>query len=155
MLVAMAAVRVDRARARFRTVSRWLCIPICLLIVFSSAIRFVPSLFQPGGPRFAAGASTAMRLATLLGHERLAWGYASWWNAGATTILSGTKSRVSPLVFDRGRMAMFPVMRQSEWYADSSWKGETFLALSLAEQRYQPNGDRRHAWRAFAYRDLE
>lgn len=133
ILIVLATIRLARSTGWRRMVLNWACLPLCILLLMVSAVRFVPAFSRPGGSLLATGTSMQMRLAKMLADEGLHWGYATWWNAGATTVLSGGGSRVNPIVLDNGRLSPYPVMRQSKWYSPSAWNGETFLALSHGE----------------------
>lgn len=133
ILIVLAATRIARSTGWRRQLLKWLCLPICAFFLAVSAVRFVPGLSNATGSILSINSSPQMRLAKLLVDEGLEWGYATWWNAGATTVLSEGKARVSPVAFSAGRLAPYPAMRQSNWYSPEAWGGETFVILSRGE----------------------
>lgn len=133
ILLGLAAFRLAATSGRWRrfvpgavVVASVLIVPICLL-------RFVPSISNPALGLLETSASTQMKLADVLIRENLRWGYATWWNAGATTIHSEMKARVNPVGLSGPSVAAFPVMTQRRWYDPKQWVGESFLALSRSE----------------------
>jgi hypothetical protein len=133
VLIVLAAIRVARSTGWRRQILKWMCLPLSALFLTICVNRFVPAFPGNTGPDFPIGSSAQMRLAKVLMDQGLKWGYATWWNAGATTVLSDGRSRVSPVGLNNGWLTPYPVMRQNNWYSPEAWRGETFLALSHGE----------------------
>lgn len=61
-------------------------------------------------------------------------GYATYWNAGALTVLSGGDVRVAPLVFNPGSLpAPFHHLSSESWYAPDRMSGRSFLLFDRDE----------------------
>ena len=133
ILVALAAIRVARSSAWRRRILGLVFIPFCLVLVSTSVVRFVPKVFGSAIPRFALNETSQMELARVLVKEGLEWGYATYWNAGVTTIFSEGKTRVNPIELTGRGIEPFPMVIHKEWYSPSTWVGETFLALASGE----------------------
>jgi hypothetical protein len=97
----------------------------CLLLLPVAAQRFLPRL--PLTP------SPSENLVEVLKDNGLRWGYATWWNAGRTTVLSNGFAHVNPVNLGNAGMAPFTNMVLKDWYRPSSWRGQTFLALTDGE----------------------
>lgn len=132
-LLAMAALRVASASGWWTKSAPVVAILMSLLLIAVASVRFVPAMTSPGMRLLQARESPPMRLAQLLMDENLHWGYATWWNAGVTTVLTESKVRVSPVFNSDSGLAPFTCMIQREWYQTEAWSGETFLALSQNE----------------------
>ena len=73
------------------------------------------------------------RLANFLEANNLRYGYATYWNAGALSILSGEHVRVRQIKIDNGLPMPFRQLASNQWYRASAWEGETFLLLTKDE----------------------
>ncbi|MEI7997018.1 MAG: hypothetical protein WCH01_19150 [Methylococcaceae bacterium] len=63
----------------------------------------------------------------------LRYGYATYWNAGALSVLSDEKVLVRQVVIDRGLPMPMRHLSSNRWYRPSAWQGETFLLLTEQE----------------------
>lgn len=133
LLLAMAALRLASASAWWVRIAPATAILMSIFLVAVAGARFVPAMTNPSMHFLQARTSSPMRLAQLLVDENLQWGYATWWNAGVTTVLSEAKVRVSPVFKSDSGMLPFTCMIQRDWYQSKTWNGETFLALSRSE----------------------
>jgi hypothetical protein len=133
ILLAMAAFRVAAYADWRRRIAPVAGIAASLLLVSVCAFRLVPGLSRPLPSLASAPASIFMELADLLVRERLKWGYAAWWDAEVSTVLSSGEARASPIYFEGGKLRPVPYMTQRQWYQPGSWKGETFLVLRREE----------------------
>lgn len=140
ILLVMAAVRIAAAPSRDGTAFSIVVVATGLLLALTSAQRFVFHANQPWNDFWRINPSASMQLADTLQREKLEWGYATWWNAGVTTVMSEGRARVSPVTLSKDAIRPFPFMVQKDWYAPSRWRGETFLALDAGE-RSQDNLD--------------
>ncbi len=133
ILLAMAAVRVAGASRRLYWLGNPLSIVFVVFMVLVCAVRFVPGFSQKNLQILEIRDSFVTRTSRLLEHEKLSWGYATYWNAGAITILSGEKVRVNPIIFSGKEMLVFPFMTQQSHYLPSDYSGETFFLLDTWE----------------------
>ncbi|MEO7936723.1 MAG: hypothetical protein ABIR27_10740 [Dokdonella sp.] len=133
MLLAVAAIRVSGAGQSWKKSAPLAGILTSFFLVAVSSVRFVPAVTNSNMRILETRSSYAIRLAELLAAEHLKWGYATWWNAGATTVLSGGATRVSPIYESGQDLLPFNYMTQRLWYEPASWVGETFLAFSRSE----------------------
>ncbi|MFZ1390299.1 MAG: hypothetical protein WAS23_01790 [Dokdonella sp.] len=133
ILLALATVHAAALPRRNGLVFPLVLAALSVVVALTSAQRFVFYAHQPWTEFWRVGSSNPMRLAATLEREGLKWGYATWWNAGATTVMSDGAVRVSPITLTNGELRPYPAMVQRAWYASESWHGETFLALDFAE----------------------
>ena len=104
------------------------------IILAVAALLFVPVAAQRFIPLVAKPASPGLALSEILRDEGLNWGYATWWNAGRTTVMSGGNVRVNPVnITGSGVISPFGNMISTRWYRPSTWVGTTFLALERGE----------------------
>jgi hypothetical protein len=130
IVVVLSAFRLsDLVRGHERPMGYALAL-LGVTLIDISAQRFLPmSTF--GTAQFWQLRQTPLtRLAQLLKREGLDWGYATWWNAGAITVLTDSSVRVTPVDLLESGVHQFGYMVLKEWYLPERWKGETFLALS-------------------------
>lgn len=129
ILAMLGAWRIDDALA---SVTRWgagALIAGCVLIAGGTVYRMIPF-----GPTFwTTRASPTMNLAQTLQREGLPWGYATWWNAGATTVLADSAVRVHPIALTPQLLHAYPAMVDRAWYRPDAYVGPTFLALAAAQ----------------------
>lgn len=137
LLLAMAAVRVSHASASWAKIAPAAGILMGIFLIAVSSVRYVPAATNPDMRFLQTRPSQPMRLAELLAVENLQWGYATWWNAGATTVFLNGKTRVSPVYLSDLGLTPFNYLIQRRWYQPESWSGETFLALSNSEASAQ------------------
>jgi len=133
ILIALAALRVADSPLRQQPAVAAGIIAASVLVVVTSAQRFVFHAGQPWSDFWRITPSATMKLGDTLRREGLEWGYATWWNAGATTVLSDGAVRVNPVTLSAGEIRPYSVMVQEAWYATQSRVGETFLALDASE----------------------
>lgn len=70
-----------------------------------------------------------LQLTEFLQQQGLRYGYASFWNAGKLSVLSGGQVRVRQVILDRGMPEPVRKLSSNRWYQPSYWQGETFLLL--------------------------
>lgn len=68
-------------------------------------------------------------LATLK-EKRLQYGYATYWNAGALSVLSNEQIKVRQIVAHNGLPMPMKHLSSDNWYRPSGWRGKSFLLLS-------------------------
>lgn len=76
--------------------------------------------------------NTRIALMEFLEKEGLRYGYASYWNAGALTLLSDGRLKVRQ-VHPEGLLAPNHLHSSNRWFRATEWSGETFLLLTQAE----------------------
>lgn len=129
VLLLLCAWRIERW---LQNASRWtmgLLAAGCVMVTASSVHRMIPF----GETFWTTGVSMPMHLNRILQREGLTRGYATWWNAGATTVLSEGAVVVHPLEMTLQFLRPFPTMVESSWYDPSAHRGKTFLALRSKE----------------------
>lgn len=65
----------------------------------------------------------------------LRYGYASYWNASALTVLSGQRVKIRPVEVHRKLPQPRRHLSSNHWYRDDAWKGPVFLLLTPEESR--------------------
>ncbi len=133
ILLALAAVRAAENPKGNGLAASLVLSGVGVIAALTSTQRFVFHGQQPLEEFWRIQPSATMLLADTLRRERLTWGYATWWNAGATTVLSDGSVRVNPVTLFLGGIRPFPMMVQKDWYVPQSHLGETFLALDASE----------------------
>ncbi|WP_090323363.1 hypothetical protein [Duganella sp. CF517] len=73
------------------------------------------------------------RLAGFLRAQGLRYGYATFWVAGKTSVLSSGAVRVRQVEFERGLPQPMRKLSSDRWYAPAAWRGPTFVALRDSE----------------------
>lgn len=63
----------------------------------------------------------------------LEYGYATFWQANAMTVLSGGRLKVRPISIQDGRPVPLRHLSSERWYRPDAWQGPSFLLLSNAE----------------------
>ncbi|WP_157201347.1 hypothetical protein [Massilia sp. Root418] len=63
----------------------------------------------------------------------LHYGYASFWNAGKLTVLSGHEVKVRQVVIEGGVPMPMRKLASNRWYQPAAWSGPTFLMLTQGE----------------------
>lgn len=72
-------------------------------------------------------------LASYLQANGLTYGYATYWNAGAVSVLSDEHVLVRQIVLDSALPMPMRFLSADRWYNADTWKGETFLLLTQDE----------------------
>lgn len=78
--------------------------------------------------------SPAQRLAAELERQGLEYGYATYWNAGSVTVLSGGDTHVRQINMVDGLPMPYRHLSSNHWYRPEAWQGRTFLALRDGER---------------------
>ncbi len=132
ILAMLGAWRIDDALGSVTRCGAGALIVACVLIAAGTVYRMIPF----GQTFWTTRASPTMNLAQTLQREGLSWGYATWWNAGATTVLSDGAVRVHPIALTPQLLHAYPAMVDRAWYRPDAHVGPTFLAL--ADEQAQP-----------------
>lgn len=125
MIFLLAAFGLRDLHLRYEKSGRVMLATGTVLLVAVAIQRFIPVSPVPE--------SKSQVLADKLAKEHLRWGYATWWNAGRTTVLSNGVVRVSPVNLVSGLITPFGYMVSKDWYVPSAWEGGTFLILQAGE----------------------
>ena len=104
-----------------------------ILFVAIAAYRFIPVSKLGTNSFWTTETSRTMRLGELLQKNGLRWGYAAYWTAGATTVMTDYAVHVSPVDILAGGVAPNSFMVLHDWYRPERWTGITFLALAPGE----------------------
>ncbi|MDX8524179.1 hypothetical protein RFM68_06655 [Mesorhizobium sp. MSK_1335] len=72
-------------------------------------------------------------LARYLEDNGLAYGYATYWNAGPLSVLSDERVLVRQITLDGPLPTPMRFLSSDRWYLADAWKGETFLVLTQEE----------------------
>ena len=67
--------------------------------------------------------------------NNLQYGYATFWNAGVSSVLSDEKTLVRQVWIKNGIPIPMQHLSSNRWYQPKTWHGETFLLLTEAETR--------------------
>lgn len=134
ILIALAAIRVGASLGDTGARSRYATIVASVLVVAVAVQRYVPPTWW-SSPRdfWATHTPAGIRFAEVLRKEGLKWGYATWWNAGVSTVLADGQARIHPIDLSGKRIERFPMIVQRDWYAGDQWRGESFIALDHTE----------------------
>lgn len=74
-------------------------------------------------------------VAESLANNGLRYGYATYWNAGSTSVLSDERVLVRQIVIDAGVPMPMRHLSSDRWYRPGAFQGETFLLLTLQEAK--------------------
>lgn len=106
-------------------VSGLLVVALALSLVTNSMVRASPdSLIYSGRTNIKRDALVAE-----LRSMGLHYGYATYWNAGALTVLSGGDVKVRQVTIYGGLPIPMRHLSSDRWYEPEAWKGEVFLLL--------------------------
>ncbi|QOY62384.1 hypothetical protein INQ40_10845 [Lysobacter sp. H21R4] len=102
-----------------------------VLLVLLSSMLYAGNSFT----RIYRGTPPSVHVQTMeaLKAAGLQYGYASYWNSGVITILSGGDVKVRQIDFLRGLPVPRPHLASNTWYRSDAWKGESFLMLTSEE----------------------
>ena len=101
-----------------------------ILFVAIAAYRFIPVSKLGTNSFWTTETSRTMRLGELLQKNGLRWGYAPYWTAGATTVMTDSAVHVYPVEILASGVAPNSFMVLHDWYRPERWTGITFLALA-------------------------
>lgn len=68
--------------------------------------------------------------------NKLEYGYATYWNSGIYTVLSGGESAIRQVSLEHGRPMPMRHLSSNRWYEAEAWEGSTFLLLSESEEKF-------------------
>lgn len=105
------------------------------VLVLSAPIAFgiiqTPSPVSPDAER----AVPALRLIHFLESEGLHYGYATFWHANQTTVLSDGIVKIRQIQFADGMPTPMRHLSSNRWYDPGTWQGPTFLLLAKEDAR--------------------
>jgi len=106
-----------------------LVVGLSLLLATNSVVRFNPgSMIHPAWQNPQRDALVAELKAM-----GLQYGYATYWNAGALTVLSGGDVKIRQVEVFNGLPVPMRHLSSDHWYEPEAWQGETFLLLTDTE----------------------
>lgn len=80
-------------------------------------------------------------IVTFLDSNDLHYGYASYWNAGANTLISNYDVQINAITFDGiGRVLPYRWLSLETWYKPTNYAGKSFLMLTEEESNAYQNG---------------
>jgi len=127
-----------------------LCQPMCFKRspIFTSSIVFsFAILLSNAYPTYALSYVNSYRdwgqpgqfkphhqqLSNFLEDHDLRYGYATYWNAGVTSVLSDENVLVRQVAIENGVPMPMRHLSSDKWYRANTWQGPTFLALTRGE----------------------
>jgi hypothetical protein len=133
-LLATACWLHEVGRTR-RVQAAWLGLAMIAALLTSAPHYLVGKAFVDArNPGVGLRKNPRADLASVLQNAGLKRGYATYWNAGALTVLTGGDVRVAPLVFSPGSLpAPFHHLSSESWYAPEWAAGRSFLLLDSGE----------------------
>lgn len=144
LLVLVGVIVDERGLAPVRRVTGTLAL---VILAFSAPFAYdlpIEDLLTPavagvpGGsapPAKKIQSNPHQRLANFLEGQGLKYGYATFWNAGRTTVLSGSAVKVRQIFLNGGALAPHRHLGAEHWYEPATWHGKTFLLVSADEAR--------------------
>lgn len=108
----------------------------CVAVLATSA---APSFLSPYYQLFDSAPAQLMlptpdqRMIEFLRNNGLKYGYASFWNAGKLTVLSGHDIKVRQVLIENGLPVPMRNLSSNRWFRPEAWQGETFMLLRPAE----------------------
>ncbi len=138
MMLIVAVSSIDRQVCNWgQTIGGMFCLMVFALAML--AVGFI-NLVRPAIAAVADEKSVTYKIAPSgldgivaeLQRQGLHYGYASYWNANAISVLSSSEQRVRPI-------EIAPVPRpmrhlsSNQWYRPIAWRGQTFFLLTNAE----------------------
>jgi len=76
-----------------------------------------------------------VQMMKFLESQGLEYGYATYWNAGANTVLSQGDVKIRQIIQKDGLVVPYRHLSSNRWYRPDAWSGETFLMLTDEERK--------------------
>ena len=132
MMVLLVAVVVDDrlAPAAKRYVG---AIAIAVIALTAPMAYELTGLTDHASLRDMNNANQNVRLANFLLDNKLEYGYATFWNAGRTTVLAKNVVKVRNIELANGLPRPMRHLSSDRWYQPGSWSGQSFLMLTKEE----------------------
>ena len=125
-VIAVAALAESRGLRSVSGIAGWFVI-----------VMLLSSLISPLNPLSRVyrhyEESPPQKLASELKRRGLEYGYATYWNAGATTVLSDGDVRVRQIRFEAAIPTPYRHLSSNYWFRPEAWKKKTFLVLTDEE----------------------
>jgi hypothetical protein len=143
-ILAIILIGYAAKELRLRHGTKWACFMVaaCLPIYASSYDQIIAPYFKAnvslmfGAKPYVVSVrlheNPEQPVADYLVSQDLRYGYATYWNAGVVTILSGEKTRVSPILLN-APILPFRWLGPAYAYAANAFRGRTFLLLTDQE----------------------
>ena len=130
LLVMVGVIVEERGVARVRRLAGALALAILAL---SAPIAY--ELKRPMAMVAGASPVPGERLSSFLQGQGLHYGYATFWLAGRTTVLSDSAVKVRQIHLNGGALVPHLHLAAEHWYAPSAWQGQSFLLVSDDEAK--------------------
>lgn len=131
MVLLLVAAVTDGHRAGLKRVFGGLAIAVIML---TAPVAYeLPALLDHRSVAAINQANPHVRLTNFLLDQKLEYGYASFWNAGRTTVLSKHAVKVRQIAMNNGLPQPMRHLSSDRWYQPEAWNGPTFLLLSNEE----------------------
>lgn len=125
-VVVVAAYAEVNGPTRPAGLAAWMALLVLLSSLISPLNPF-SRLYRSYSP------SIQQQLAADLRANGLQYGYATYWNSGVVTVLSGGEVSVRQVLLKDGMPFPHRHLASNHWYRPNAWKGPTFLALRQEE----------------------
>lgn len=125
ILFFVSAVCIGNLISARRSYSMTVVVMLLISICWTSYIRY-----KIQASAFAAE-NNIIRIARELQELNISKGYATYWNASSTTVLTSEKVKIRPLELASNAFRPYPVMVSREWYVQEA--GSSFLLLTDGE----------------------
>lgn len=129
LLILMQTLVDERAAPR----KRWLGILAVIVLIISAPVAYGLKSIHGTSMAKQDTANELMATVRFLQAQHAQYGYASYWNAGNTTVLSSHTVKVRQVIIVKGLPYPHRVLGSDRWYEASTWQGPTFLLLSTEE----------------------
>lgn len=121
---------VDGNGAPFKRRMAWLAM---LALALSAPVAYGLTEIGLHKAERQQAADTLLGPLRFLQAQNAQYGYASYWNAGNTTVLGNHRIKVRQIVIVEGLPRPHRILAADRWYEPDSWQGPTFLFLTAAE----------------------
>ncbi|HZX78326.1 hypothetical protein [Lysobacter sp.] len=125
LLVVVAHTFDHNARPLFRVTGVLVSLMLLMSMVSPENPMAHPKIHRPDTPKTA--------VVRWLEQQGLRYGYGSYWNAGAMTVMSDSRVKVRQIQIVRGLPRPMFHLSSERWYRPSAWSGKTFLVLTDEE----------------------
>jgi hypothetical protein len=143
LLFSLTGLAMDTALARGgrrASATRWILVALAFGLAVGTWTRFVPGVARLDALSLELPATPNLELVEILDDLGRDCGYATYWNAGITTVLADSRVKVWPIRLHPDRVVPFPMLVSRRWYQADACPGPTFLVLQGKEYRSLGSG---------------
>ena len=144
LAVVLVGYAASELRLHYGAKGVCLLVAACLPLYASSYQQLIAPYFEA---KITSGHGTVLHenarqpLADYLVNQNLRYGYATYWNAGAVTLLSGERTHVNAILLgDNPPASPFRWLTAGNAYASPAFQGRTFLLVTDEENRGVSHG---------------